>query len=712
MVADFPRGDYKVMRFLIVVLLAATCCLGISGCSAGRQAFNAGRHLEQQQRFEDAMYRYADAMKADPEEGEYRTRFFSTRERAAQNYANSGDSSLTKGDYTAAAIAYQAAAGLDPTIERYRQQAERTARLRDARMFLAEAETFEKEHKFREAASAFGKSAELDPDCAPCVEGKKRVEGYRKSRLAGFGLMLKSSKPITLKFKDAKLKTVFSVITQLSGINFVFDDAVKDLNVTLALEQATFDQSLDLLSSLFKLGRKTLNESTVIIYPATPEKVKQYEDMVVGTFHLDYMDAKKAVALLRNLMQIRKIHVNDESNSFMVRDSREVVEVIGRILDAYDLPEPEVLLDVEVLEISNKNIENLGLLLSNYSVQLGTFTGAGKLLSSSLFSSSDSKTPVDYSQLLKAFSINSIGGYVTVPNAQYNFGKTLTKGEVLSNPKIRVKNREKSKFTVGTRVPITTSNTTNSTVSVNVQYVDVGVKVNAEPVIQMNNEVTIKLGLEVSSILSREKVGSSDSATVVATIGTRNLETVLSLKDGETSVIGGLISRSDTNDKNKIYLLGDLPLLGPLLSNTSSTKDKTELVLAITPRLVRGVTIPKPDLTLIRTGREDSPSLVQPYASFEQEALYITPGPSQSAPSPVQSHKRPLPIAPIQSQPSHSSNAPALETSTSLPAPVDIPSSTVSSENHSTIPVKSVSGTAIEQQDDQPESDNDNSSLP
>ncbi len=213
---------------------------------------------------------------------------------------------------------------------------------------------------------------------------------------------------------------------------------------------------------------------------------------------------------------------------------------------------------------------------------------------------------------------------MTAPSGTYNLAKTLSKGEVLSNPKVRIKNKEKSKFTVGTRVPITTTTTTNTTTSVNVQYVDVGVKVNAEPTIQLNNEVTIKLSLEVSSILSTESVGGANSATQVVTIGTRNLETVLSLKDGETSVIGGLISRTNTNDKTKIFLLGDLPLIGPLLSNNNDSKAKTELVLAITPRLVRGITVPQIDLSAFMSGKEDEPSLVRPLGAFEEEPVFAT----------------------------------------------------------------------------------------
>lgn len=674
------------MRVIAVMLLLAVSSAGILGCSPGRRSFNAGLELEQSSRYEEAMYSYVEAMKAQPEENEYRVRFLKARDRAAWERDKRGEVLMAKGDYAGAMAEFQTAWGFDSTQGRYHQSMERASRLKHSRMFMNEAETFEKQQKFREAAAAFNRALELDQDCVPCKEGVARVAGHKKNRLAGFELTLKSAKPMTLKFKDAKIKQVFSVITQLSGINFVFDEALKDQNITLSLENATFQQSLDLLTSMFKLGRKTLNESTVIIYPKTPDKIKQYEDMVVRTFHLDYMDAKKAVALIRTLVQVRKIHINEESNSFMVRDTQEVANVIEKIIDMYDLPESEVVLDIEIVEITDNDTEKLGLLLSNYNVQLGAFTSAGKLMSTSLTSttsSSSSTTSAGIDSLLKAFTLKGYGGFVTVPYATYNFGKSLTKGEVLSNPKIRVKNREKSKFNVGTRVPITTTTTTNGTVSVNVQYVDVGVKVSAEPFIQVNNEVTIKLGLEVSSVLSRETVGSTDSATVVATIGTRNLDTVLSLKDGETSVIGGLISNNINKEKKKVYLLGDIPLLGPLLSSNNTTKDKTELVLSITPRLVRGITVPDYALSSIRTGREDDPSLMQPYASFEQEPQYET-GANAPMPLPtarrVSSPRTPQPAATVPAVPAPVAVPVAVPTVTT-PIPV-----TSNSDNSNAVP--------------------------
>ncbi len=639
--------------FFIVIGLLAACA------SPATRSFQAAEKLESEGRFEEAMYRYADSFKIDPTVGESRIRFFHNRVKAAEQRYQQGMNLVAKGNYVDALVELQAAQGIDPTQARFAQQIETYTRYKNAQLAYTEGRDFEKGNKLKDAHRQFLRAAELFPENAEFKAAVERIAKLRKSKLDGFELRLVSNKPITLKFKDAKMKDVFKILSQLSGVNFVFDDGVKDLPITVLLENASFQQALDLLCDMNKLSTKNLNETTMLVYMNSPDKSKQYEDLVLRTFHLNYMEAKKAINLIRTMIQVRKVYVNEDSNSLVVRDTEDVVAVVEKILDANDMPEAEVVLDVEIVEISDKNAENLGLLLSNYNVQLGMFspTPNNKLLSTSLAGATvttatgsvTTTVPGDITNLVKAFSVNGYGGYVTVPNMTFNFGKTLANGEVLSNPKIRVKNKEKAKFNVGTRVPITTTTTLAGTQSqVNVSYVDVGVKVNAEPNIQLNNEISIKLSLEVSSIITKETVGGKDSATTVVTIGTRNLDTVLSLKDGETSVIGGLIQRSANNDKSKVFLLSDLPLLGSLFTNTNSSKDKTELMLAITPRLVRGVPVPLPGLASFVSGKEDHPSLVRALSSFDLEPEFegaVTKGDENKTPS-VTTTKKPAAPAP------------------------------------------------------------------
>jgi general secretion pathway protein D len=347
------------------------------------------------------------------------------------------------------------------------------------------------------------------------------------------------------------------------------------------------------------------------------------------------------------MLQLKKIYVNEENNALVIRDTPETIAVAERILDANDMPDAEVLLEVEIIELSKKNQEKFGLALSRYAIS-AVFDHNNTLLSDSLSKTvttgDNSGSVVVPPANLLPFDLGTAHGFHTIPNATFNFGKTLANGETLSNPKLRVKNREKAKFNVGTRQPITTTSTTgtSSGYSVNVQYVDVGVKMNAEPTIQLNNEISLKVGLEVSAIINKETVGT-EGATTVVTIGTRNLDTVLNLKDGETTIIGGLIQDSKSKSKNKIMFLSDIPVLGTLLTDSDDTNDKTELILAITPRLIKGVTMPENDALQFWSGRDDEPTTAAPYVSFTEEpefAAVAAPQKPQTATPP------PVPVAP------------------------------------------------------------------
>ena len=632
------------MRYIKQLSTVLFCLVILSGCAGGRSAFSKAEKLERDGRLDEAVMKYAEVTAANPDVGEYRAKFLQASAAAAQKHLQKGEDFADNKKYDDAFREYQTALALDPSLARAKQESDKVIKLRNAEVYFKEAQEFENGRKLKEALHSYQKSLELNPDNSAAKEAIDRLIKNKRPKLDGYELNLKSNKPITLKFKDAKIKEVFNIISQLSGINFVFDEGVKDQNVTIYLENATFQQALEIICGINKLGKKVLNENTIIIYTKSPEKTKQYEELFVKTFYLNKLDAKKAVNLIRTMLQVKKIYVNEEMNALVIRDTPEVIEVAQKILEANDVPDAEVILEVEVIEIAKNNAESFGLALSRYAVS----TAAAKEGSSTFLSdvlvppttTTPTATPTTTTtdNLLNYFRWRGYNGFLTVPNATFNFGKTLSNSETLANPKIRVKNREKAKFNVGQRVPITTtSSPTGGGVSVNVQYVDVGVKLNAEPTIQLNNEVSIKLSLEVSSILSKEKVGSTDSLTTVVTIGTRNLDTVLSLKDGETSIIGGLMQDLKTKNKQKIVLLGDIPLIGPLLSQNDDSNQKSELVLAITPHIVRSITIPEGDVAAFWSGKEDEPSTERPYSSFVSE--------------PELSPTTPLPAAVPQKQP-------------------------------------------------------------
>jgi general secretion pathway protein D len=642
------------MQWMMKTVLTIFCLALLASCTAGRTAFDKAEKLEREGKLDEAFLKYAEVSMANPDKQAYRLRFLQSSDKAARVHLKKADDHMAVKEYDRALQEYQTASAIDPSLERAKQQIDSVRKLRDSIIYYKEGAELEKSRKLEDAFRAYKKSLEFNPDNSEAKDAVKRILQTRKTKIDGFELNLKSNKPITLKFRDTRIKDVFNILSRLSGINFIFDESVKDQNFSIFLENATFQQALEIMTNMNKLGRKVLNDSTILIYAKTPEKTKQYEELVVRTFILNNLDAKKAINLLRTMLQIKKIYVNEDLNAIVIRDVPETVEVAQRILEANDLTDAEVLLEVEVIELTKSNEDMFGLTLSQYAVS-AIGSNSGGLISDSLSASNLNLQNITHWA--------SFQGFMTIPNATYNFGKTISNAEVLANPKIRVKNREKSKFSVATREPITTISTTGTTggFSTNVQYVDVGIKVNAEPTIQLNNEISLKLSLEVSSKLGES---TATDGTTLITIGTRNLDTVLSLKDGETSIIGGLISTNESKRKNKFFIIGDIPIVGPLLTGNDNKKDKTELVLAITPRIVRLPSAPESNLSSFWSGKEDEPSTTSPYSSFIEE-----PGPTAEQPAPTQKPAgSPIPLETVQpSTPPAPVPAPAPVTQPALP---------------------------------------------
>lgn len=266
-------------------------------------------------------------------------------------------------------------------------------------------------------------------------------------------------------------------------------------------------------------------------------------------------------------------------------------------------------------------------------------------------------------------NLRGLNALFTLPTATFDLSKTLTDTDILATPKIRVKNREKAKVHVGSREPTLTSTVsgTSDFVSSSVQYIDVGVKVDVEPTIQLDGSVVTKLRLEVSS--KGDQLTSDNGNTVAFTINTTNAETVLILKDGERTIIGGLIRSFKTKTRNTIPILGDIPLLGALFTNYDTNDTKREILLSVTPHIVKNIALPGVDAARIWSGGEDELKAGQNFAAFAEE-----PEPIEHKPA---SQVKPKVMAPVPAL------TPAVEPSFTEPdvvEPVESPASVVQPE--------------------------------
>lgn len=643
-----------MLRLKQAVALSLLLLLG--GC-AGQRAFVAGGDLMQAGNYDEAVAKYFHAVSMEPANKEYRMRFLEAREIAAQQHLKRGRVFVSQDNYRAAAAEFEQAAALDPSVDVARQELQTAGNILRAEELLQAAEQFYAAHKFVQANSALNEALRLRPDYEAALVLQGKLQNEHKPILNGIELDVTSTKPVTLKFNNANVREVFNILAKLSGINFIFDEDIRAQRVTVLLEDASFPQALELLLNMNKLGKKVLNPTTIIIYPKTKDKDKQYEDQLIQTIYLSNIDAKKAVNLLRTMLQLRKIYVHEELNALVIRDTPEAIQLAQQIIEAADRGDSEVLFDLELIEVNHTDDLNFGPQLSTYSVGVGLSNpGSGRIVSSSLSPGSDTVNLVS--------SLSRLETFYTLPTATFDFLKRRSDAEVLANPKIRVKNKEKAKVLVGTREPIITVTRTGGTTgdfSENVQYVDVGVKLDIEPVIQLDASVVTKLNLEVSSVSGRQ---TTSGGSQVITITTTNAQTGLTLKDGERTIIGGLIRDDATKSRSTIPLLGDIPFFGELLTSHTRNKTKREILLSITPHILKRVDVPEQDIASIWSGGEDTLKAGPIFGSFAPVFAPVNLG----APAPARQEPNLPWAAPDAAPPASPEEPPTLPDTPMFPA--------------------------------------------
>jgi len=392
--------------------------------------------------------------------------------------------------------------------------------------------------------------------------------------------------PISLDFRDASVRMIFEAIARSTGINFILDRDVRpDLKTTVYLRQARLEDALDLILSTTQLSKKLMNGSTILIYPNTPEKQREYQDLVVRAFYLAHADAKQTGAMLKTMLKIRDPYIDERTNMLVLRESQEVIRLAERLVELQDRNDSEVVLEVEVLEVSSTKLTQLGIQYPNsFTLTPLSATGAASLTLSDL----------------KHLNSDRIG--VSTPSVVLNLRRELGDTDLLANPKIRAKNHEKAKILIGDKLPvITTTSTSTGFVAESVQYIDVGLKLEVEPSISPDDEVSMKINLEVSSLVNQI---TTHSGTVAYQIGTRSANTVLKLRDGETQLLAGLIKTQQTSNASRIPLLGDIPLLGRLFSTQTDKGERNEIVLSITPHVVKPAHRPQDNYLEFWSGTE------------------------------------------------------------------------------------------------------------
>ncbi|MCL2591314.1 MAG: cohesin domain-containing protein [Betaproteobacteria bacterium] len=579
--------EFFPMTFRLPKLFrVAALFLALAGC-ASDMTHREGLDLLRQGQTEAGLAALEKAVQESPRNAVFRKDFYVHKAAYIEQLFARGDAERRAGKYTTAEENFNKVLLLEPNNVRARASLDALARDRRHDEAVSQARAALKGGDVDQAQRLLRPVLLENADFPPASALRKEIAELQAKRQMSEQALRSDQKSINIDFRDANVRMVFEALSRSSGINFILDKDVRpDLHTSIFVKGTSVENAIDLILQTCHLQKKILSANTVLIYPNTPEKLKEYQELMVKTFYLQNADVKQVQNTLKTLLKAKDLVVDEKLNLIMMRDTPEALQLAEKLVATQDMAEPEVMLEIEVMEVLRSRLVDLG-------VQWPT-----QLSLTPLASGSGTLTLND----LQNLNSSRIGA--TIGQAGINANQELANTNLLANPRIRVRNREKAKVMVGDRIPIvTTTSTSTGFVADNIQYIDVGLKVELEPNIHLQGDVAIKVELEVSSLGPQVKTASG---AVAYQIGTRNASTILRLRDGETQILAGLLSDEERASGTGLPGLSGLPLVGRLFGSRSDSKRKTEIVMSVTPRIIRSLQIPDADQSEFWSGSENT----------------------------------------------------------------------------------------------------------
>jgi general secretion pathway protein D len=577
------------MRRWIELILCLAVGLLVAGCPKGKTDFNQGRKAEHLQDYDAAYDFYQKALKNDPENAEYLIKFNQARFEAGSLHVKNGVKLRERGQLEAAASEFQRAIAIDPSSPIAEQELRKTIALM--------------EEKGR--ANATATEPPTDAGAPPLASLPPEIKPLSRA-------------PINLKMSnDAKI--VFDTIAKLAGLTVIYDPDLPGRRITTELNNVTLEQALDIVSLESKAFWKPVTENIIFVIPDQPQKRRDYEEQIVRTFYLSNtvqaQDLTEIVTGLRSLLDLKRISQLNSQNAIIIRDTPDKLAIVDKMIRDIDKAKPEVVVQVSVVEARVDKARNLGIspgqTASIQVVPPGTTTtptnnngGTNNNNSTNILTLSD------------LTHLNGSSYSVTLPSFTANALLTDSTTKIIQNPEIRSVDGQPAKLRIGDKVPIATGSFqagvgvggtagtgfVNPLVNTQFQYQDVGVNVDLTPRIHPNHEVSLKLSVEVSSVTGQSTIGGIQQPI----ISQRKIEQEIRLKEGETNVLGGLITRTDTKSLNGWPGLAHIPLLRYFFSEDTHNTEDDEILIIMTPRIVRMPEWSKDNLRSLYSGSESN----------------------------------------------------------------------------------------------------------
>jgi general secretion pathway protein D len=547
------------------LFLCVTFGMLAAGCPKGNSDYNQGKKAEVIQDYDAAFGYYQKALKADPYNANYKVKLNQTRFEAGQFHVKQGLELRKKGNLQGAAGEFQRAQAIDPSSPVAEQELQKTVDM------IAE--------KNRETDAA----AEAPPDSGPPLLASLPAEIRPLSRA-----------PINLKMANDS-KIVFDTVGKLAGLTVIYDPDFPARRIAVELNNVTLEQALDIVSLQSKSFWRPVTENIIFVIPDQPQKRRDYEEQVIRTFYLSNtfqpQDLTEIVTGLRQLLDLKRIQQLNSQNAIIVRDTPDKLLLAEKMIRDIDKAKPEVVIQVEVVEARTDRLRDLGV-LPGQSVSVA-FTPNGTTTSSGT-----GTTPPSNSLPLNELKHLSTADYsITLPGATATAILTDTYTKIIQNPEIRSVEGQPAKLRIGDRVPVATGSFqagvgvgstggagfVNPLVNTQFTYIDVGVNIDITPRVHPNHEISLKSSIEVSAVTGTSTIGGIQQPI----ISQRKIEHDIRLKEGEVNILAGLFSRIDQKTLNGWPGLAKIPFLRYLFSEDKTDHQEDEILIVMTPRIVR-----------------------------------------------------------------------------------------------------------------------------
>jgi general secretion pathway protein D len=533
-----------------------------AGCAASG-ALRTARRAEIQQDYDRAVVEYSRALTSDPDNTDARSGLERAKVRAALDHYARGRQLAAAGKLGDALAEYQLAAEMNPAATEIQSELQTTQN-------------------------------QLRAQVAVDHGGKTELESLidRTRGLAPLGLEMPPTAPLpdSLVFRNASSQNVITALAQFANVNVIFDPAFRSATISLDLRGQTFPQALTAIAATTQTFFRVTAPGTITVIPDTPAKRREYEEEAVRTFYLSSADPKETMDLLRIVIDARQIGTMTATNAITLRDTPERIAAAGKLIDAIDKARPEVVVDTELLEVNRTRLNEFGLQLA--SAGSPGINGVADANKASL--SLNTLKNLSQSDILLS----------AVPALYYRLLKSDTNTRVLANPHIRATAGLAAQARFGERVPVPV--TTFSPIAAggvaqqpitSYNYENIGVNIDITPRIHMDNSVTLGMKISVTSI-------SGTGFGGLPTFGNREITTQIRLKDGETNMLAGLIRDDERRVAEGLPGISDLPLVGRLFAHSRNEREQTDVILMLTPHIVRVLELKEEDLRPFMIGRD------------------------------------------------------------------------------------------------------------